>query len=76
MVDSIEEAEARFADMRRYMTTLHLAISLAPYIFADEVYQSKRYGMLGQLPRGAYGALSDGFYYHKSRLSSKGQQSA
>jgi hypothetical protein len=49
MVDSIEEAEARFADMRRYMTTLHLAISLAPYIFADEVYQSKRYGMLGQL---------------------------
>ena len=48
-VDSIEEAEARFADMRRYMVTLHLAVSLAPYIFADEVYQSKRYGMLGQL---------------------------
>ncbi len=48
MVDSIEEAEARFADMRRYMVTLHLAVSLAPYIFADETYQSKRYGMLGQ----------------------------
>lgn len=49
MADSIEEAEARFADMRRFMSTLHLAISLAPYTFADEVYQSKSYGMLGQL---------------------------
>jgi len=49
MVDSIEEAETRFADMWRYMVTLHLAVSLAPYIFADEAYQSKRYGMLGQL---------------------------
>ena len=49
LVNSLEEAEARFADMRRYMVTLHLAVSLAPYIFADEAYQSKRYGMLGQL---------------------------
>ncbi len=49
LVNSLEEAEARFASMRRYMTTLHLAVSLAPYIFADEAYQSKRYGMLGQL---------------------------
>jgi hypothetical protein len=49
LVNSLEEAEARFADMRHYMTTLDLAVSLAPYIFADETYQSKRYGMLGQL---------------------------
>jgi hypothetical protein len=26
-----------------------MAISLAPYLVADEVYQQKRYGMLGQL---------------------------
>lgn len=49
LANSLEEAEARFASMRRYMTTLHLAVSLAPYMFADETYQSKRYGMLGQL---------------------------
>jgi len=44
LVNSLEEAEALFASMRRYMTTLHLAVSLAPYIFADEAYQSNRCG--------------------------------
>jgi hypothetical protein len=35
--------------MERYITILHAASSLAPYIIADEEYQKKRYGMLGQL---------------------------
>jgi hypothetical protein len=49
LVNSIDEAEARVAAMQGYLSTLHLAVSLAPYIFADEEYQRKRYGMLGQL---------------------------
>jgi hypothetical protein len=47
-VDSVAEAEARVACMQQYLGTLHLAVSLAPYMFADEEYQRKRYGMLGQ----------------------------
>lgn len=49
LVDSVELAEAHVAAMQRYLSTLHLAVSLAPYIFADEEYQRKRNGMLGQL---------------------------
>jgi hypothetical protein len=49
LADSITEAEARVTLMQNYVSTLHLAVSLAPYIFADEEYQRKRYGMLGQL---------------------------
>ncbi len=35
--------------MERYVSILHAASSIAPYIIADEEYQKKRYGMLGQL---------------------------
>ena len=49
LVNSINEAEAHLASMQRYMNVLHIALSLAPYIVADEDYQQKRYGMLGQL---------------------------
>jgi hypothetical protein len=49
LVDSLDEAETRVALMQNYVTTLHLAVSLAPYIFADEEYQRKRSGMLVQL---------------------------
>ncbi len=49
VADSMREAEAHVAAMQRFLSTLHLAVSLAPYIFADEEYQRKRYGMLGQL---------------------------
>ena len=49
LVDSVTVAEAHVAAMQRYLSTLHLAVSLAPYIFADEEYQRKRNGMLGQL---------------------------
>jgi hypothetical protein len=49
LVHSTSEAEAHVASMQRFLTLLHMAISLAPYLVADEVYQQKRYGMLGQL---------------------------
>ena len=49
LVDSEAQAEACIASMRAYLNTLHLAVSLAPYIYADEEYQRKHYGMLGQL---------------------------
>ena len=35
--------------MQRYVEILHLASSLSSYIIADEQYQVKRYGILGQL---------------------------
>lgn len=49
LVNSVAEAEAHVASMQRFVGVLHAAVSLAPYMVADEVYQSKRYGMLGQL---------------------------
>ncbi|NCP87608.1 MAG: hypothetical protein CO094_00190 [Anaerolineae bacterium CG_4_9_14_3_um_filter_57_17] len=49
LVGNIKEAEANLASMQRYVEILHAASSLAPYILADEEYQKKRYGMLGQL---------------------------
>lgn len=49
LVGSVKEAEAHLASMERYVAILHAASSIAPYIIADEEYQKKRYGMLGQL---------------------------
>ena len=49
LVGSASEAEAMIASMQRYLTTLHSAVAIAPYMIADEMYQQKRYGMLGQL---------------------------
>ncbi|MEP7356167.1 MAG: hypothetical protein ABI847_02880 [Anaerolineales bacterium] len=49
LVNSAGEAEGFVASMQRYLSILHAAVSLAPYIVADEDYQRKRYGMLGQL---------------------------
>jgi hypothetical protein len=49
LVGSVSEAEAMIASMQRYLTTLHSAVVIAPYMIADEMYQQKRYGMLGQL---------------------------
>ena len=48
LVKSINEAEANQASMERFLAILHTASSLAAYIVADETYQQKRYGMLGQ----------------------------
>jgi hypothetical protein len=49
LVGSIAEAEAHVASMQRYLAVLHAAVGLAPYMVADDDYQAKRYGMLGQL---------------------------
>jgi hypothetical protein len=49
LVGSVKEAEAHLSSMQRFVDILHAASSIAPYIIADEEYQKKRYGMLGQL---------------------------
>ena len=49
LVGSVKEAEAHVESMQRYVMILHRALSLAPYISANEEYQRKRYGILGQL---------------------------
>ena len=49
LVNSITEAEAHLASMQRFVRILHTAVGLASYMVADEQYQQKRYGMLGQL---------------------------
>jgi hypothetical protein len=49
LVGSLKEAEADLASMERYVDLLHIAVSLAPYLVADPIYQEKRYGMLGQM---------------------------
>ncbi len=49
LVNSTGEAEAHLGSMQRFVTILHAAVSLTPYIVGDEDYQRKRYGMLGQL---------------------------
>jgi hypothetical protein len=49
LVGSVNEAEADIASMQRYLSILHAAVGLAPYMVADDEYQRKRYGILGQL---------------------------
>ncbi len=49
LVGNASEAEANIASMQRYLSILHIAVGLAPYMVADEEYQQKRYGILGQL---------------------------
>jgi hypothetical protein len=49
LVNTVSEAEAYLASMQQFMEILHTAVALAPYTIADETYQQKRYGMMGQL---------------------------
>jgi len=49
LVGSVTEAEADIASMQRYLFILHAAVGLASYMVADDEYQQKRNGMLGQL---------------------------
>jgi hypothetical protein len=49
LVHSANAAEAHVGSMQRFLVILHAAVALAPYMVADEDYQQKRYGMLGQL---------------------------
>ena len=48
LVNSVNEAEAHVASMQRFLMILNTAVALAHYMVADETYQQKRYGMLGQ----------------------------
>jgi hypothetical protein len=47
--DSVAEAEAQIASMHLSIGLLDLAISLSPYMIADEAYQKKRHSLVGQL---------------------------
>jgi hypothetical protein len=49
LVRDLNEAEAQIIAMKRYMFVLQTAVGMAPYMVADEEYQSKRFGILGQL---------------------------
>ncbi|HEY3313032.1 MAG TPA: hypothetical protein VGK00_15430 [Anaerolineales bacterium] len=49
LVSSVAEAEACILSMQRYVAILHASSSLASYMVADEEYQRKRYGILGQV---------------------------
>ena len=49
LVSTVAMAEAHLASMQRYVAILHAASSLAPYMVAEDEYQRKRYGMLGQV---------------------------
>jgi hypothetical protein len=49
LVGSVNEAGANIASMQRYLSILHAAVGIAPYMVADDDYQRKRYGILGQL---------------------------
>ena len=50
---SIRAAEKSIAQMQAYLGQLHLAVSLAPYIFADDEYQFRRSQTLIRLVREA-----------------------
>jgi hypothetical protein len=49
LVNSTKEAEAHVASMQHSLNVLFSARSLAPYMVAEEEFEKKRYGMLGQL---------------------------
>src|SRR4030043_264204 len=49
LVGGVNEAEADIASMQRYLSVLHAAVGMAPYMVADDEYHRKRYGILGQL---------------------------
>lgn len=49
VLSSESEAEERIIAMQRYLSALALAISLAPYFYTSEAYQSRRMGMLALL---------------------------
>jgi hypothetical protein len=49
LVNSTKEAEAHVASMQHFLNVLFSARSLAPYMVAEDEFEKKRYGMLGQL---------------------------
>lgn len=49
LLSTVQEAESHIESMQRYLRLLHYAVAFSPCMIADEIYQQKRYGMLGQL---------------------------
>lgn len=49
LAGDLQEANAKFDAMQQYLSVLNAAVELAPYMVVDEVYQGKRYGIVGQL---------------------------
>lgn len=49
LAKSAAEAEANVTAMQNFLSILHAAVALAPYMTTDALYQTKRSGMLGQL---------------------------
>jgi hypothetical protein len=49
LTSTLAKAEAHIGSMQRFVGVLHAAVALAAYFVADDAYQHKRYGMLGQL---------------------------
>jgi hypothetical protein len=49
LVNSTDEAKAHIASMQKFLEVLFAARSLAPYMVADDEFEKKRDGMLGQL---------------------------
>jgi hypothetical protein len=49
LTHTVQEAEAHLASIQRFVGVLHAAVAVAAYMVADEEYQRKRYGILGQL---------------------------
>jgi hypothetical protein len=49
LVNSNKEAEAHIASMQNYLNVLFAARSIAPFVISDKEFETKRYGMLGQL---------------------------
>jgi hypothetical protein len=49
LTNTLEEAQSRIASMQNFLSILHHAVTIDPYFVADEAYQRKRTGMLGQL---------------------------
>jgi hypothetical protein len=49
LVNSVQEAEAHIASMQHFLAILDIAIIIAPYMVADDIYLQKRYGIVGQL---------------------------
>lgn len=49
LTHTVQEAKAHLASIQRFVSVLHAAVAVAAYMVADEEYQRKRYGILGQL---------------------------
>lgn len=49
LVNTVQEIEVHIAAMQSYLELLKNAVTIAPYMVADETYQRKRFGILGQL---------------------------